>query len=751
VTAYALPSGTTSTSSGITLNNGDSLTVHSGGTAVDTTVNTGGFIFVSSGGTIDSTTVNPSGEVFVVPGGRANGTVLGNNGFQEISGGTASGTVVNSRGNETVEVGTASGTTVNNGGTQEVFGGGGLAVGTVVSDGGEQIVFGTASGTTVNSGGFEYVSGTSDDAIANNSGTIEVFGQATGTTISSGGFEYISSGGTAAFTVISIGGVETIDYGGSASGETVENGIQSVYGIATDTTVSGGFQIVFEFGTANSTTFDGGFAEVEGTANQTTINDSFPITRPTSGGGFGGYDGVEVIDNGVASGTTVNAGMLGMSDGGRAVDTTVNTSAFEVLSSGGTATDTTLKSNAAIDVTYLPYAAGGTATLSPTDFLTVSVGGQTYTQQLSGDYTGEFFHVEDASSLDLIDISGTLITVNGTPPCFRHGTRLLTDNGEVAVEALTIGDRVVTWSGAFAPVVWIGYRHVDCVRHPNPKQVWPIRVASDAFEPGQPCRDLFLSPDHAVFVDGLLIPIRHLINGTTIAQVQVDEVTYYHIELDRHDVLLAEGLPAESYLDTGNRGIFENASDPLIVHPNFATDDRNHVREALSCALLASDEARLKPVWERLATRSLTLGQPIPEGAFTDDPAVHLRVDGHTIRPIVSGRHRYAFVVPRDAGQIRLVSRYAHPTDQRPWAEDRRQLGVYVSRVVWHDLDGPHEVPLDHPALRKGWWDIEREGHLLYRWTDGDALLPPLPNAMFVEIHLAGDLAYRLDPEEWAA
>jgi autotransporter passenger strand-loop-strand repeat protein len=748
VTAYSLPSGATSTSSGITLNNGDSLTVHSGGTAIDTIVNTGAFIFVSSGGTLDGTTVNPSGEVFVVLGGRANGTILGSVGFQEISGGTASGTVVNSHGNETVEVGTASGTTVNNGGTQDVYaGGGGLAVGTVVSDGGVQTVFGTASGTTVNSGGFEYVLGTSDDAIVNNSGTIDVSGQVTGTTISTGGYEYISRGGTAAFTVISNGGDEIIDYGGSASDETIENGFQSVYGIATDTTVSGGLQIVFEFGTANSTTINGGFADVEGTTNEATINDTYPGTRPISGG-VGGYDGVEVIENGVASNTTVNAGMLGMSDGGSAIDTTVNSDAFEVLSSGGTATDTTLKISAAIDVTYLPYAASGTVTLGPTDFLTVSVGGQTYTQQLSGDYTGEYFHIVDAASLDLIDIAGTLITVNDTPPCFRHGTRLLTDSGELAVDALTIGDRVVTWSGAFAPVVWIGHRYVDCVRHPNPKQVWPIRVALDAFGPGQPCRDLFLSPDHAVFVDGLLVPIRHLINGTTIAQVQVDEVTYYHVELDRHDILLAEGVPAESYLDTGNRGIFENANDPLILHPDLTTDDGETLREALSCAPFAGDEARVKPVWERLAARSLALGQPIPEKAVTDDPAVHLRVDGRTIRPVVSGQHHYAFVVPRGAGLIRLVSRSGHATDQRPWAEDRRRLGVYVNRVVWHDLDGPHDMPVDHPSLSKGWWDIERAGHLLCRWTDGDAMLPPLPTVIFVEIYLAGGMAYRLDTSE---
>ena len=83
-------------------------------------------------------------------------------------------------------------------------------------------------------------------------------------------------------------------------------------------------------------------------------------------------------------------------------------------------------------------------------------------------------------------------------------------------------------------------------------------VASDAFGPGQPRRDLFLSPDHAVYVGAVLVPAKYLINGTSITQVMADEVTYHHVELPRHDVLLAEGLPAESYLDLGDRSNFAN-------------------------------------------------------------------------------------------------------------------------------------------------------------------------------------------------
>ncbi len=85
-------------------------------------------------------------------------------------------------------------------------------------------------------------------------------------------------------------------------------------------------------------------------------------------------------------------------------------------------------------------------------------------------------------------------------------------------------------------------------------------MRAEAFAPGIPQRELFLSPDHAVAIDGVLIPIRYLVNGRTVLPVPRDHVHYFHVELARHDILLAENLPCESYLDTGNRADFENAS-----------------------------------------------------------------------------------------------------------------------------------------------------------------------------------------------
>jgi hypothetical protein len=170
-----------------------------------------------------------------------------------------------------------------------------------------------------------------------------------------------------------------------------------------------------------------------------------------------------------------------------------------------------------------------------------------------------------------------------TFPCFVKGTRISTEHGEVAVEELIVGDRVPTMIGKDpGQIVWIGHRTVDCSQHPNPKLVWPVRVSAGAFGRGKPSRDLWLSPDHAVYVEDVLIPVKHLINGSSITQVPQISVTYYHIELQRHDVVLANGLPAESYLAGADRTVFANNNGPVSLYPDLSS----RVWEAEGCAPL---------------------------------------------------------------------------------------------------------------------------------------------------------------------
>jgi hypothetical protein len=160
--------------------------------------------------------------------------------------------------------------------------------------------------------------------------------------------------------------------------------------------------------------------------------------------------------------------------------------------------------------------------------------------------------------------------------CFAAGTRIATPSGEVPVEFLSIGQAVRSPWGEAMPVRWLGFRHVDCARHPRPADVWPVRVSANAFRPGVPARDLFLSADHAIFLAPpgqrpVLIPVRCLIDGASIARERATAIGYWHVELERHAVVLAEGLPCETFLDTGNRAAFANGGPAPQLHPEFAS------------------------------------------------------------------------------------------------------------------------------------------------------------------------------------
>ena len=208
------------------------------------------------------------------------------------------------------------------------------------------------------------------------------------------------------------------------------------------------------------------------------------------------------------------------------------------------------------------------------------------------------------SNIQTLQFADQNVATSGIP-CFVRGTRILTPAGEVAVESLREGDVVRTQRNGVRPVKWIGHRTINLAAHRDPRAVAPIRIKRDAFGAGQPRRDLLLSPDHAVLVDAVLIPVKLLVNGCTIQQVRGSvSVDYLHVELDRHDIVLAEGLAVESYLDTGNRAMFANAGLALILHPDFSVRGGLSSWECDACAPLVVvgpklQTARLRLRWAK--------------------------------------------------------------------------------------------------------------------------------------------------------
>ncbi len=177
-------------------------------------------------------------------------------------------------------------------------------------------------------------------------------------------------------------------------------------------------------------------------------------------------------------------------------------------------------------------------------------------------YTGQVTEVQFRLSgfIEAASISDISLSIN----CFAEGTRMATRDGPRPVETLTEGCEVLTADGRAVKVTWLGRRTINS-RTAHPSKVNPIRITAGALGYGLPERDLRLSKDHAVEIDGVLYDTGTLVNDVTIYQehgVLPESFTYYHIETEAHELLLAEGVAAESFIDHRSRDAFDN-SDKL--------------------------------------------------------------------------------------------------------------------------------------------------------------------------------------------
>ena len=185
-------------------------------------------------------------------------------------------------------------------------------------------------------------------------------------------------------------------------------------------------------------------------------------------------------------------------------------------------------------------------------------------------------------------------------PCFCSGTRLLTICGaEVPVEILKIGDMVMTGSGAARPIKWIGRRSYGGRFVMGRKEILPICIKAGALADDLPKRDLWISPNHAMYLDGVLIEAKDLVNGVSIVQLEgANEVEYFHIELEIHDVLIAEGALSESFIDDDSRFLFHNAQEYRLLYPEAAVGHPQY------CAPRLSDGFEVEAIRRRIALRA---------------------------------------------------------------------------------------------------------------------------------------------------
>ncbi len=309
-----------------------------------------------------------------------------------------------------------------------------------------------------------------------------------------------------------------------------------------------------------------------------------------------------------------------------------------------------------------------------------------------------------------------------TSPCYAEGTRILTARGEILVEALAAGDLLPTMlhGGGLSAIKWIGVSTVRLDNHPDPDRAAPIRIRAGALGQGTPHRDLRLSPEHAMLIDGHLVPAALLVNGASIIREPASgTVRYFHIELDRHDVILAEGAPGETYLDTGNRDQFDNAGTVRQLHPAFDSAGRAlAIWASESAAPILLEGEALVEIHARLAARAALLGH-----ARTADPALSLQAGGQTLKLTRLADDLWQASLPAGVGSLRLLSRSFVPSADDRRAEDHRSLGLAVADLL---LDG---VALPESCFAQGFHAAECDASGSWRWTDGAGLVRLAPAA----------------------
>lgn len=306
-------------------------------------------------------------------------------------------------------------------------------------------------------------------------------------------------------------------------------------------------------------------------------------------------------------------------------------------------------------------------------------------------------------------------SVSITITCFAAGTLIRTPRGDVAIETLRVGDVVLTAEGRERPIVWIGHRTVDCAPRARPRDAWPVRIAAGAFAENRPERDLYVSPAHALCVDFLgevLIYADELVNGATIVRVPTDFVDYWHVELESHDILIANGMPAESYSATGERSAFSESFGEARVERLAASD---------FCRPFASNVV-VAAVRMQLEQRAEQLGY-----AHDFDADLRLVADGVEYRPLLAGDSA-VFLFPKAAQDIRLRCTSFAPADIR-FDRDARPLGLSILGLSVSDGRSASQIALDDARLAPCFHPVEASDAVGPRWTIGEEMA--LPSSLF--------------------
>ena len=312
-----------------------------------------------------------------------------------------------------------------------------------------------------------------------------------------------------------------------------------------------------------------------------------------------------------------------------------------------------------------------------------------------------FFHVGQSYFVltnHVYTIGDRVTIVPNNFVCFLRGALIETPDGERRIEDLKIGDRIATVSGAAKTIVWIGSGRARL----QPWSVKPVVVRAGALEGGAPKRDLRLTEGHCLLIDGVLVPVGTLVNGRSIVwDDEAVEVEYFHLEVAGHDVAIADGAPAETYRNDGNRRYFlagEVGSEERLTEPN----------ELAPYAPIVSHGDEHGRIWRKVSERA-------GRAPTTTDADLHLLADGERVEPESTAENRYVFTLRGRPQEIRIASRAFQPCAVG-LGPDWRTLGVAVRALTLRGqgvtVTIAHDAPILTDRMARGRTDVSLDSGL---------------------------------------
>ncbi|WP_237468978.1 Hint domain-containing protein [Gluconobacter sphaericus] len=327
-------------------------------------------------------------------------------------------------------------------------------------------------------------------------------------------------------------------------------------------------------------------------------------------------------------------------------------------------------------------------------------------------------------SKDNYSFSGDTVTI----VCFLPGSMIRTSKGEVAVEDLQIGDNVIAldWAAnkdVSRSVVWAGKAHAVVSAHlPDDEAGWPVRILKNAIADGVPYKDMLITAEHCLFLDGKFVPARMLVNGSSIFyDKSITSYDYYHVETEQHSVITADGMLTESYLDTGNRRSFRQDGKVVSLTPSRALSWNDD-----AAAPLGVSREFVEPLFSQIEARAKQAAIASQNSApvLTQESDLRLETsNGMVIHAARAADDRVVFMIPTGVKSVRIVSNASRPSDViGPFVDDRRYFGVEVGEVLMFESNCTHNITahLTEGEL-DGWNTLEQAGT---RWTAGNAMLP---------------------------